>query len=256
MFLSKKILLFKLVITSIFFFLIIQARFFLGSTSTFILLDTVLSIYLFSLFKSHWRFLFLIHPIFILFSSFGFEIPYSEIGVGFTYLETFATYVNPETMELNLNLIIDKIIFGGGAFGFGKVYIGSIPIIYFPSLLFNNPPDITTYLSMSLFALLYTSIAVTIALYFQILSIRIVLFIALFSTISPTFLEINSTIHRYGFLSFGLFLFLISYSGIKKKSNNKNQSILLFLLLLISLIIIFTSKIGLILSLILFIFLD
>ena len=94
-------LVFRTILMGLAILAVIQSSIFLTPTQTFILIDFVLSIYLFSAFTGSLRYLFLIHPVFLLFSSYGFQIPYSEIGVGFTYVNTFEMLINPETLTLD-----------------------------------------------------------------------------------------------------------------------------------------------------------
>ena len=114
----------------------------------------------------------------------------------------------------------------------------------------------TLYYSMGFFNMLFVSIAVYISQFFHILNKKTLLVIALFSTVSPTFFEINTTLHRYGLLFFGLFLFLLSYIGlIKQKKSIFNKTLLVFILF-VSIMSIGFSKPQLFVVLLLFVFLD
>lgn len=220
---------------------VLKASIFLTPTMTFILLDCVLAVYLASAFSGRLKYLFLIHPIFLLFSSFGFQIPFSEIGVGYTYLDTFNMLIDPETFGVNTGasqFYEDKQTI----FGFGRVYFGIVPIIWAPFFLFEDAPDLIKYYSMGVFNLLYIVLFVFISQLYKVLRSENLLLIALYSTISPTFFVINTTLHRYGMLVCGLSLFLISYLGLVKQNRSFASMIGLSITLLIAVLMIGFSK--------------
>ena len=238
--------------------IVISIKSFLGPFNTFIFLDIILSIFLVSIFNHSLKFLFLLHPIIVFFSSYGFQIPFPQIGVGYTYVNTFDLYVDPSNMNFNIDLLKESLFFstvGNSIFGIGSVYIGTIPILYLPQLLFDKYPSIIIYLSLSLFTIIYSSISAIIAINLCVIKEKIILAILLFATISPTFFEMNSSLHRYGLLFFGLFLFLISYYDLSRV-NTSIKNLRSVFLLFFALIIILVSKAALALSLLLFIFLD
>lgn len=234
---------------------VLQASIFLTPTITFILLDSVLAIYLASAFSGRLKYLFLIHPGFLLFSSYGFQIPFSEIGVGFTYLNTFNMMVNPETLGVN-DMAGDFYQNKETIFGFGKVYLGIIPIIWLPSFLFDDAPEIALYYSMGIFNLFYMALVVFISQTFKVLKSENLLIIVLYSTVSPTFFDVSTTLHRYGLLICGLSIFLISYLGLVKQNKSFASVIGLLITLLISLLMVGFSKPQLFYVLFLFVTLD
>ena len=226
-----------ILILSVLFIIIIKNQ--LGSILTLISFDIIFSFYLFSLFQGKYRYLFILHPIFVLYSSYGFKIPYTEIGVAYSYLDTFYQYVDPYDLSIDIKSLFQNSLFAeSGSFGFQKVFVGTIPIIWFPRLLFSDPTDISVYLSLSIFTLIYAVIPVSI------------------STISPTFLEINSNLHRYGFMCFGLLLFIISYIGIFHMVIKHSRIFLLSIIMTISVVIIGVSRPPLLYSVLLFIGID
>lgn len=238
------------------FFIIFPTAPLLGEVATFISLDLTLSIYLVSLFRSKYRFLFLIHPVFSLISSYGFEIPFTEIGVGFTYLSTFQSYVDPSTLALDVGKLWDALFLEGqGNFGIGLIYVGALPILWLPSFLFADPSESAFYLSTGVFTLLYAAIAVSVGLFYQVMRRDVLLILGLCSTVSPAFLEMNASLHRYGILFFGLFLFLIAYTGLTRKPISF-RAVVLFFVLLLSIALIGISKAPLFFSLGIFVFLD
>ena len=245
----------KTILVFISFVFIFIVREYIGQTVTFIALDLVLSIYLVSIFNGKYRYLFLIHPVFILFSSYGFLIPFTDIGVGFTYVNTFDMLFDT-SLGVNEVASSEAYIDSNKVFWFSKIYYSIIPIIWLPKFLYSNPDNITLYYSMGFFTMLFTALAVYASQYLHILKKNILLIYALYATISPTFLEINSSLHRYQLLFFGLFLFLISYIGLVKKRNSWHRIAVLIFILFASIFFIGLSKPQLLLVLLVFVFID
>jgi len=234
---------------------VLQASILLSPTITFILLDCVLAIYLAFAFRGKLKYLFLVHPVFLLFSSYGFQIPFSEIGVGYSYLDTFGMVIDPQTLGVNAGFsefYRDKQTI----FGFGKVHFGIIPIIWLPSFLFDDVPDVVLYYSMGVFSLLYVVLVVFISQFYKVLKSENLLLIALYAAVSPTFFDISSTLHRYGMLICGLLFFLISYLGLVKQNRSFVSMIGLSIVLLIAVLMIGFSKPQLLYVCFLFVVLD
>jgi len=245
----------KTILAIISFALILNVHEFISPTLNFILLDCVLAIYLTSLFQSKYKYLFLIHPVFLLLSSYGFEIPYANIGIGFKYLTTYDILTNP--LSYGLDSVSQYCEKRENIFGFCKVYFGIFPIIWLPDFLYNHRSlEITLYYSMGFFNMIYVAIAVYISHFFHVLNKNTLLIIALYATVSPTFFEINSTLHRYGLLFFGLFLFLLAYIGLIKQKKSTFNKIGLALVFFISILCIGYSKPQLFLILLIFVFIE
>ncbi len=254
--LSDGNVLFKAVVTLLFCAATIGLAPILGPIGTFIGLDVVLSAYLVALFRGKYRYLFLIHPVFMLVSSYGFEIPYSEIAVGYTYIHNLGRFIDPNTLSLDTDLVIQRILFDQGDFGFMGIYVGTMPILLLPQIVFDNAPDITIYFSMGVFTLLYAAIAVSLSLHFGVMRKKVLHVIALFSTVSPTFFEINSSLHRYGLLFFGFFLFVIAYSGFLQPAQNSPRKFSLSFVMLVAIVLVTVSKPPLLMCLALFVLLE
>lgn len=252
-------LLSKATIAGLFCLFIIQAAPALGPIATFIGFDLILSVYLISLFRNKLSFLFLLHPLVALITSYGFEMPYTEIGVAFTYLDTFNRFVDPTSLTIDIDSLWSALLpeeaHEGTNYGIGVVYVGVIPILWLPAYLFTNAPDIVIYLSLGVFTMLYAAISVSVALAFGVLRKDVLLIIALYCTVSPTFLEINSTLHRYGLLFFGLFLFLIAYIGLLRGGLGLRK-LMLLALILVAMALVSASKAPLLLSLVMFVLLE
>jgi len=223
---------------------------------TFLFLDILLSCYLFSLFRGRWRLLFLIHPFIVYIYGSGFQIPFTEIGTAFTYVDTFGRFVDDDNLAVGWNKLFEVIFQSEKSqYGFGHVYAGVLPIIWFPKFLFESPADITIYYSQSLWALLCIAIGVNVAMFFRVIRLEVLLIIALYAAVSPTFFDINSALHRYHLLFLGLFLFLIAYLGLTRKCLGYHTAILIGLLMT-AILLVGVSKAPLLLSLVLFVILD
>lgn len=222
----------------------------------FILLDLAFCVYIISLFYTRYKYLLLIHPIFLFISSYGFLIPISEIGVGFTYISTFNILIDPDSLLINNEALINAYGDTRKIFGIGALYFAILPIIWLPSFLYSDPPEILLYYSMGLFNVIYVAIVVYISRLFGVLDNKKLLMISLYAIVSPTFLEINSNLHRYGLLFCGLFLFLVSYIGLINLKQSIIHKLGLILSLIISIVFIGLSKPQLIFVLLLFIFMD
>ena len=252
---GRYLLLKGILATGAFLFICSMAQL-LGHFFTFLLLDVLLSVYLFSLFRNRWRLLFLVHPIVVYFLGFGFQTPFTEIGTGWTYLRTYDHVVDPVTLEVDLpGVIFFALSREGGYYGIGGGYVETIPLLLFPHLLYINPPDITFYYSLSLWTLICVLIGVNAAMVSRIIREEVLLIIALYATVSPMFFDINSSLHRYHVLVLGVFLFLIAYLGITRKRIGVRTALSIGLML-ISVMLVFVSKAPLLLSLLLFVFLD
>ena len=164
----------KTILVFISFVFIFIVHEYIGQTVTFIALDLVLSIYLVSIFNGKYRYLFLIHPVFILFSSYGFLIPFTDIGVGFTYVNTFDMLFDT-SLGFNEVASSEAYIDSNKVFWFSKIYYSIIPIIWLPKFLYSNPDNITLYYSMGFFTMLFTALAVYASQYLHILKKNILL---------------------------------------------------------------------------------
>lgn len=249
-------LLVKAVVAAALFAGIVRMASVLGMFFSFLFLDILLSAYLYSLFRGRLRALFLIHPLFVYISGFGFQIPYTEIGVGYTYIDTFDRFVDANSLMVDWQELIFAIFsVEERYYGFGKVYAGVLPVLWFPQFLFEDVPDIAVYYSLSLWTLLCTAIAVNVAMIHRVIRVEVLLIIALYATVSPTFFDINSTLHRYTMLFLGLFLFLIAYIGLTRQRVGMRTPPLIGVLL-VAIVLVGISRASWFLSLALFVVLD
>ena len=233
----------------------LQASIFLTPIITFIFLDSIFAIYLATAFNGRLKYLFLVHPIFLLFSSYGFQIPFSEIGVNFTYLNTFNMIFDSQTLDISSNFS-EFYEEKKSVLGFKKIYFSVIPIIWLPSFLFDEVPDIILYYSMGVFNLFYMVLAVFLSQLFKVLKSENLLLISLYATVSPTFFDVSAALHRYGLLVCGLTIFLISYLGLVKKNRSFISVIGLTITILIGVLMVGFSKPQILYVIFLFVFID
>lgn len=228
---------------------------YLGPDLTFFLLNLSLSLYLVSSFQSKLKYFFLIQPIFIYLSSFGFDIPWREIGVGFAYTGMYELLTNQSGVDLAAINERLAMVESNSILGLGIVYVGAIPQLLLTDTLFDFPIERAYYLSQSTVGLFYAAIAAFYGIITNNIKREVLLISLLIFTVSPTFLELNSNLHRYGLLVFGLLLFIISYVGVL---NGKGifHRLIAVLILLLSVAIILVSKQAFILCLVLFVLLE
>jgi len=248
-------LFFKLTCVSFAIYLIILGAESIGQPLTFFLLNLVLSLFLVSLFENKLKFFFLLQPIFTYLSSFWFDIPWREIGVGYAYTHMYDLFTDSSGVDVeavNERLAMTE---ANSIFGLGVAYIGTIPQLLLVDTLFKYPNESSYYMSQGTVTLLYASIAafygvVANNIKKEILLIPLIIFVA-----SPTFLELNSNLNRYGLLIFGLMLFIISYFGLLSGKGLLHKFISFFILLS-SLGLILVSKQTIVVCIILFVLLE
>jgi len=214
----------------------------LGQTLTFLLFDIVLSICLATFFKSKWRVLFLLHPLVVFVTSLGFEIPYEDIGVGYTYINSYNVFIAATDNEIY-------------SIGLKSSYIGVFPFLWIPNLLFTSKLGVLTYYySMSLWNLFCGIFFTKVTMLTKSISNKTLFLLVLFFVISPMSLEINSSIHRYHLLILGVLLFYVSWVDLNKMK--PTSRLFSYLILILSVILISISKLALLFSIIIFVFID
>ncbi len=221
---------------------------FFGQYITFFLFDLILSIYLFSLFKNKWSFLFLLHPFIVFVISIGFEIRFEDIGVGWTYMNTYDFFMNPSDNIHNINENFLLI-------GLQSTYVGVIPFLWLPNFIFSSKLGALTYFySFSLWNLVCAISFVKVSQSINSISNKFLFLLTLFFVLSPMSLEINNSIHRYHLLILGILLFFVSWINLNKE--NPSKKYLSLIVLVFSILVIALSKIVLVISILVFIFLD
>jgi hypothetical protein len=220
---------------------------FFGQYITFFLFDLILSIYLFSLFKNKLRFLFLFHPIIVFVVSLGFNFRFEDIGVGYTYMNAYDFFMNPSDYpDISSSFLV---------IGLKSSYIGVIPFLWLPSFIFSTKLGALTYFySMSIWNLFCGIFFVKISKKLNSISNNFLFLLVLFFVLSPMSLEINNSIHRYHILILGFLLFFVSWIDLKKEKKKKRY--LSILVIIFSVIVIALSKLALLFSILIFVFLD
>ena len=236
----------KSFVTLVSVILVFYSSSFLGQYITFFLFDIILSIYLFSLFKNKWSFLFLLHPIIVFVISLGFEIRFEDIGVGYTYMSAYDFFMNPSELVENNKFL---------AIGLKSTYVGIFPFLWLPNFIFSSKLGALTYFySMSLWNLICAISFVKISKLLNSISKKYLFVLTLFFVLSPMSLEINNSIHRYHLLILGILLFFVSWINLNKE--NASKKYLSFLILIVSVLLIALSKLVLLISMLVFVFLD
>ena len=205
--------------------------------------------YLSLLLKSKYSYLLLIHPLFLLSTFWGFEIPFTEIGVGFSFVGKFEMFFESDTAA-GSELV--GSLFGGNIFQtYNNYYLTSIPIIAIKAL-FQSFPDIGFYIWQNIFHLFSITIAGIHLFSYKSLNKNVVLIILLSFIISPSFLEINSTLHRYSLMFTGLLISFNSINYFQSKAEIRNK-FLFISSFIFAVVLILISKPALIMSLMVYI---
>ena len=139
----------------------------LSSSVTFLFFDLFACIFLISLFRGRARFWFLVQPGFLFITAPGFEVLFTEIGVGFTYVTKYLRFapdniINYETIWIHLE---DKgVLNWTGLFkSYPYLYLGSFPIQWAPLVLFNDPESLSFYFWQGAFSIICVIIPVVIS---------------------------------------------------------------------------------------------
>ena len=244
---DKKSSLGKLFLTLFSTLFFVQCSSFLGQYLTFFFLDVGLSIYLFSLFRNKQRFLFLLHPVIVVVLSLGFNGRFEDIGVGYTYMNTY------DSFTYSLELSQDRNSFF--TIGWDSSYIGVIPFLWLPNFIFPTElSDLTYFYSICLWNLFCGVVFVKIAKQINSISNKRIFLLTIIFVISPMSFEINNSIHRYHILTLGFMLFFISW--IDLQNAKRKRKYLSFLVLIFSIIIIAFSKLALLISLLAFVLIE
>lgn len=205
--------------------------------------------YLASILKSKYSYLLLIHPLFLLSTFWGFEIPFTQIGVGFSFMGKFNMFFESGTgtgAEL-----VGTFLAGNIFQTYSDFYLSSIPIVAI-KVLFDSFPDIGFYIWLNVFHLFSITIGAIHLFSYKSLNKNVALIIILFFIISPSFLEINSTLHRYSLMFTGLLISFNSINYFQSKAEIRNK-FLFISSFIFGVVLILISKPALIMSLMVYI---
>ena len=181
---------------------------------TIIVLDLLFCAYLVSLFKSKYRYLFLLHPFVLFASSQFYAIPFLSGGDGEAYAGVVASYFNTQDLSFHgdsLWSIYTPLRF------FKYASLGVVPIYAVPEYFFNNPVDEVYCLWQGTFHVYLCVIVITLARAWNVLEAKYLFAIGLFVVISPTCFEFNTVPSRHIVTFFGVFLLLISHLAVQQR---------------------------------------
>lgn len=202
---------------------------------------------LFSILRSMYAYLLLIHPLFLLCTAWNFEIPFSEIGVGYTFTDKFELLIQSDSGSD----YVSSFFLGNIFQNYSSLYLSSIPVIAI-KLLFTNLTQSGLYIWSNIFHLLAITLGAMHLFWYRSLSKSTALAIILFFIIAPSFLEIHSTLHRYSLLFTGLLICFNSINFIHGKFPMHN--IVAFItLLILSILLILVTKPAMIFSIVTYI---
>lgn len=231
----------------------------LGPTLTFLALDTVVALWLVSLFRARWRWAFLVHPVFVAASVPWFEISFNDIGTGYTYLGTFDLFVDRDTASVDWPRLIEHMFYNDGVFEWRSTYTLSLPYLWLPIRLFGPDVDVQwpqiNYLSQNVSTVLYAAIGVVVARTLGRVPSALLLVVTLISTVSPTYLEMNSSLHRYSPMLLGLVCVWAGYLTILSQPGSLRLAVS-GLVIALGLVLVVISKSPLLMSLVLFVVLE
>lgn len=173
-----------------------------------------------SILKSKYSYLLLIHPLFILATFWGFEVPYTQIGVGFSFMGKFNLFF--ESDGSGGADYVTTFLSGNIFQTYSDFYLSTIPVVAI-KVLFETFPDIGFYVWLNIFHLFSITIGAVHLFSYKSLSKNVALVIILFFLISPSFLEINSTLHRYSLMFTGLLISFNAINFIQSKTEIRNK---------------------------------
>lgn len=231
----------------------------LGATWTFLLLDAALAVYLAGLLAGRLRWLLLVHPVFIAASMPWFEVPFDDIATGYSYTGTFTWLVDVETATIDWPRVIAYMFYPNGTFEWQTSYALVIPYLWVPVRLFG--PDVAlewphvNYLSQHVSTLAYASAAVLVCRGLGRVPSTLLTSVTVMCTVSPTFLEMHSALHRYSPLVIGLVLVWAGYLTLASRPAWLRLMAALSVIA-VGLVLVVVSKSPLILSLALFVVLE
>lgn len=194
------------------------------------------------IFKGSLSYLFLINPLVIWLLSL-FPDFFINAGDGPDYIKITRSQLSFYTGNSNVDLINNII-----NLDFRSFYFGVVPSILIPDLLWINPDGNMYYVWQSTFQVILVSLNLLLAKKWKVMPEKYLLYLGLFSIISPSFFELGMTITRH-FITFNsVLLFYICFIA-----TNKDYSLSKTFFLLLSIFGILISKISYIIPIIAFI---
>lgn len=203
---------------------------------------------LISVLKSRYAYLLFIHPLFIFVNLQAFQIPFTEIGVGFSFIGKFDMFFDSENGGGNETMLA---LLSGNIFEtYSDLYLSSLPIVAI-KVIFEKFPDIGYFVWLNVFHLFCITIAAVNLFAYRSLTKNAAVIIVLCFLIAPSFLEINSTLHRYSLLFTGITISFNSINYLYSEVKDK-KTVFFYISFVFSIILILISKPALIISPIIF----
>ncbi len=210
--------------------------------------DLILCIYLTTLFKSKYRYLFLLHPGILLISSQLYVTPFLDGGDGPAYARVVAEYVDSSIMEGQLN----DLLGGFDLFGLLKhASFGVAPIYVVPEYFFTSPADAVYYLWQGAFHVILSSVAITMARLWRAVNDKYLFAMSIFAVVSPSFFDLGTAPTRHIVTFISVFFLFIAYTAIRQKLSVSRAIGLTF-----SIVLVMISKTVLLLPFFIFVFVD
>ncbi len=176
--------------------------------------DIILCLFLASMFKSKYRYLFLLHPLGILLFSQFFVTPFIELGDGDAYKAVVSEYLNSSDLSYNPIVSIDNY----GILGFFKyTSMGVAPVYVIPEYFFINPDSSIYYLWQNTLHVLLSSIVISLTRIWNVVKVEHLFGFTLFAIIGPSFFELGAAPTRHIVTFFAIILLFFSFQALLQK---------------------------------------
>jgi hypothetical protein len=210
--------------------------------------DLIFCIYLTTLFKSIYRYLFLLHPVILLIASQLYITPFLDGGDGLAYAVVVVQYIDSSTMEVRLGDLLGSF----GLFGlFKHASFGIAPVYVVPEYFFASPADAVYYLWQGTFHVILCTVAITMARLWQAVSDKYLFAMALFAVVSPSFFDLGAAPTRHIVTFISVFFLFIAYAAIRQRLCASRA-----IGLIVGIVLVMISKIVLLLPFFIFVFVD
>ena len=179
-----------------------------------LVLDTIFCVYLVSLFKNNYRFLFILHPVILFISSQLITESFISSGDGDSYYGLVATYLNTQDFSFNLAPLWESF----SPFEFFKyTSLGVVPTFAVPEFFFGNPTEEIYYLWQGAFHVFLCLIVITLAQTWHVVDAKFLFAMSLFVVMSPTCFELGASPTRHYVTLFGVFLLINAHLALVQR---------------------------------------
>jgi hypothetical protein len=210
--------------------------------------DLIFCFYLTTLFKSKYRYLFFIHPVFLLIASQLYDTPFLEGGDGLAYAAVVSQYIDPTFTATRLNDWLGTL----GLFGlFNYAHFGATPVYVVPKYFFASHADDVYYLWQGTFHVVLCAAAITMARLWRAVSDKYLFAMALFAVVSPSFFDLGAAPTRHIVTFISVFFLFIAYTAFGQKFSAARV-----IGVIVGIMLVLISKAALLLPFFLFVFVD